>query len=79
MLPISLTIIKNDHITYIHCAKQFLLIIISSRKTADTPIEPYEIQSYCVPTANINDVKPNSNITVLKNELGEMPRCIEET
>ena len=36
------------------------------------PIEPDEIKSYTVPAPNINDVKLNPNIIVLKNELGEM-------
>ena len=43
-----------------------------SKKTDDLPIEPNEIKSCTVPVSNINDVKLNPNIIVLKNELGEM-------
>ena len=43
-----------------------------SKKADDLPIEPDEIKSYIVPVSNINDVKINPNIIVLKNELGEM-------
>ena len=45
-----------------------------SKKADDLPIEPDEIRSYTVPVSNINDVKINPNITVLKNELGEMQK-----
>ena len=42
-------------------------------KKADyLPIEPDEIKSYTVPISNINDVKVNPNMSVLKNEFGEM-------
>ena len=44
-------------------------------KKADyLPIEPDEIKSYTVPISNINDVKVNPNISVLKNEFGEMQK-----
>ena len=36
------------------------------------PIEPGKIKSYTVPVFNINVVKLNPNIIVLKNELVEM-------
>jgi hypothetical protein len=36
------------------------------------PIEPDEIKSYTVPVSNIEDVAPNPNVIVLKNEMGEM-------
>ena len=38
--------------------------------------EPDETKSYTVPVSNIDDVKLNPNMIVLKNELGEMhKRC----
>ena len=41
------------------------------KNTDDLPIEPDEIKSYTVPLSNIDDVKLNTSIIVLKNELGE--------
>ena len=41
-----------------------------SKKVDDFPIEP--VKSYTVLLSNINDVKLNPDIIVLKNELGEM-------
>ena len=38
------------------------------------PTEHDEIKSYTVPVSNINDVKLNPNINVLKYELGEMQK-----
>ena len=43
-----------------------------SKKVDDLSIALDEIKSYTVPVSNINDVKLNPNIIVLKNELGEM-------
>ena len=43
-----------------------------SKKGDDLPIEPDEIKSYTVPVCNIDDVKINSNIVVLRNEYEEM-------
>ena len=43
-----------------------------SKKVDDLSIAVDEIKSYTVPVSNINDVKLNPNIIVLKNELGEM-------
>ena len=43
-----------------------------AKKADHVPTEPDEIESYTVPVSNINDVKLNPNIIVLKNELGEM-------
>ena len=40
----------------------------------DLSIEPDEIKSYTVSISNINDVKLNQNIIVLKNELGEIQK-----
>ena len=40
-----------------------------SNKAVDVSIEPDEIKSYSVPVANIDGVKPNPNISFLKNEL----------
>ena len=40
----------------------------------DLSIEPDEIKSYTVSMSNINDVKLNQNIIVLKNELGEIQK-----
>ena len=45
-----------------------------SKKADDLPIEPDEIKSYTVPLSNINDVRFNPSIIVLKNELGEMQK-----
>ena len=53
------------------CLADFAFSYIS-KKAVDVPVEPDEIKSYWVPVANINDVKPNPNIIVQKNELGEM-------
>ena len=44
----------------------------ASRKIDDLPIEPDEIKCYTVSVSNINDVKLNPNMILLKNELGEM-------
>ena len=41
------------------------------KNTDDLPIEPDEIKSFIVPLSNIDDVKLNTSIIVLKNELGE--------
>ena len=46
-----------------------------SKKADDLPVEPDEIKSYTVPVSNINYVKLNLNIIVLKNELDEMRKC----
>ena len=46
-----------------------------NKKVDDLPIEPDEIKSYTVPVSNINYVKLNLNIIVLKNELDEMRKC----
>ena len=43
-----------------------------SKKADDLPIEPDEIKRCTVPVSNINDVKLDPNIIVVKNELGEM-------
>ena len=43
-----------------------------SKKADYLPIEPDEIKSCTAPVSNIDDVKLNPNIIVLKNELGEM-------
>ena len=43
-----------------------------SKKVDDLPVALDGIKSYTVPVSNINDVKLNPNIIVLKNELGEM-------
>ena len=45
-----------------------------SKKVDDLPIALDEIKSYTVPVSNINDVKLNPNIVVLKKELGEMQK-----
>ena len=45
-----------------------------SKKADDFPIEPDEIKSYTVSVSNINDVKLNPNIILLKNELGEIQK-----
>ena len=55
------------------CLSDFASSYIS-KKADDLPIEPDEIKSYTVPVSNINDVKLNPNIIVLKNELGEMQK-----
>ena len=43
-----------------------------SKKVDDLPIELDEIKRYIILVSNINDVKLNPSITVLKNEPGEM-------
>ena len=53
------------------CLKDFTFSCVT-KKADDLPIEPNEIKSYSIPVSNINDVKPNPNIIVLKNELGEI-------
>ena len=53
------------------CLTEFTSSYIS-KKADDLPIEPDEIKSYTVPVSNVNDIKLNRNIIVLKNELGEM-------
>ena len=61
----------NQHSTYLaDFASSFV-----TKKAGDLPIEHDEIKSYTVPLSNINDVKLNPNIIVLKNELGEMWQC----
>ena len=42
------------------------------KKAVDVPTDFDEIKSYTVPVSNIDDVEPNPNITVLKNELVEI-------
>ena len=42
------------------------------KKADGLPIEPDEIKSYTVQVSNIDHVKLNQSIIVLKNELGEM-------
>ena len=46
-----------------------------SKKTDDLPIEPDEIKIYTVPVSNIDAVKLNLNIIILKHELGEIWKC----
>ena len=48
-----------------------------SKKVDDLPIEPDEIKSCTIPVSNINDVKLNPHMIVLKNELGEMRKRIQ--
>ena len=55
---------KIDQITYIQCALQ----IIHPTMSGDVPIEHDNIRSCTVPVSNINNVKPNRNMIVLKNE-----------
>ena len=43
-----------------------------NQKVDDLPIALDDIKNYTVPVSNVNDVKLNPNIIVLKNELGEM-------
>ena len=43
-----------------------------SKKADDLPIKPDEVKNFTVPVSNIDDVKLNQNIIILKNELGEM-------
>ena len=43
-----------------------------SKKTDDLQIQSDEIKSYTVLVSNIDDVKLNPSIIVLKNELGKM-------
>ena len=43
-----------------------------SKKEADVPIKLNKIKSCTVPVSNINDVKFNPNIIVLKSKLGEV-------
>ena len=45
---------------------------MSAKKAEGLPIEPDEIKSYTDPVSRIGDVKVNSYIIVLKNELDEM-------
>ena len=40
----------------------------------DLSIEPDEIKSYTVSISNINDMKLNQNIIILKRELGEIQK-----
>ena len=42
-----------------------------SKKTDDVPVEPDKIRSCSVSASNIDDVKVNPDIIVLRNELGE--------
>ena len=35
-------------------------------------IEPDDIKSYTIPVSSTDDVEPNPNVIVLKNELGKM-------
>ena len=59
---------KNLHLMCLaDCTSSYI-----SKKADDLPIEPDEIKSYIVPVPNINDVKLNPNMIVLKHELGEM-------
>ena len=53
------------------CIADFPSIYIS-KKAGDVSVEPDKIKSYTVLVPNIDDVKLNSNIIVLRNELGEM-------
>ena len=73
---ILLTNTKIDQIAYIQCAQQTSHQNYVSKKADDLPIEPDEIKKYSVSVSNINDVKLNPNIIVLKNKLGEFQkRC----
>ena len=45
-----------------------------SKKVDDLPIEPDEIKSYTVLESNVNNVKLNPDIIILKNEFGEMQK-----
>ena len=39
-----------------------------SKKIGDVPIEPHDIKSYTIPVPKNDDIEPNPNIIVLKNE-----------
>lgn len=56
------------------CLEDFLSSYII-KKTHGVPIEFDEIKNYIIPVSNIDDVKPNLNLIVLKNEFGEMRKC----
>ena len=56
------------------CLEDFLSSYII-KKTHGVPIEFDEIKNYIIPVSNIDDVKPNLNLIVLKNEFGEMWKC----
>ena len=53
------------------CLADFASIYIS-KKVDNLSIEPDEIKSYTVSVSNVNDVKLNPNIIVVKNEPGKM-------
>ena len=74
---ILLTNTKIDQITYTQCAYQTFASSYIGKKADDLPKEPDAIKSYTVPVSNIDDVKRNPNIIVLKNELGEIGNVVD--
>lgn len=44
------------------------------KKASDVSIELHDIRSYTVSVSNIDNVEPNRNVIVSKNELGEMQK-----
>ena len=54
-----------------------LRINFCQQKGSYMPIEPDEIKSCTIPVSNIDDVKLNPHMIVLKNELGEMRKRIQ--
>lgn len=44
------------------------------KKAGDVQIEPEEIENFAVPVSNMDDVEPNLNLTVVKNELGKIQK-----
>ena len=63
---------RPDHL-HSMCVADFTSSYVT-KKADDVPIEPDEIQSYTVQVSNINDVKHNPDIIVLKNVHGEMQK-----
>ena len=45
-----------------------------AKKAGDVQIEPEEIENFTVPVSNMDDVEPNPNLTVVKNELGKIQK-----
>ena len=77
-MPLQLILLKNMEIgqmTYSQLRSRFCSQLCH-KKAYYLPIEPDEIKSYTVLVSSIDDVKLNPNIVALKNELGEMWKCI---
>ena len=65
---------NRPHELYLSCLGDFASSYVIEN-VVDVPVQSDVIKIYSVPVANIDYVKPNPNVIVLKNEFAKMRRC----